>query len=57
VGCTHARGRARRRARVARRSAARRSDVRFWIVLVLLTFLTVVVALTVWSQIQQIFGI
>jgi hypothetical protein len=53
----YARERARRRAKVARRSAARRSDARFWIVLVLLTFLTVVVALTVWGEVQKIFGI
>ena len=53
----YARERARRRARVQRRSAARRSNVRFWIVLLLLTFLTVVVALTVWNQVQKIFGI
>jgi hypothetical protein len=54
---SYARERARRRARTERRSAARRSNARFWIVLVVLTFLTVFLALTVWNEIQQIFGI
>jgi hypothetical protein len=53
----YARERARRRARIARRSAARRSDARFWVVLTLLTFLTVVLAVTAWNEVQQIFGI
>ena len=51
------RERARRRARVERRSAARRSNVRFWVVLVALTFLTVFLGLTVWHEVQQIFGV
>ena len=53
----YARERARRRARVERRSAAKRSNVRFWVVLALLAFLTIVVALTVWSEIQRMFGV
>jgi hypothetical protein len=53
----YVRERARRRARVARRSAKRRSNVRFWIVLALLTFMTVVIGLTVWNQVQKVFGI
>ena len=53
----YARERARRRARVERRSAAKRSNMRFWLVLALLAFLTVVLALTVWSEIQRMFGV
>ena len=53
----YVRERARRRARIARRSAKRRSNVRFWIVLTLLTFLTVLLALTVWNEVQKVFGI
>jgi hypothetical protein len=53
----YARERARRRARIERRSAARRSNVRFWVVLALLAFLTIVLALTVWSEIQRMFGV
>jgi hypothetical protein len=51
------RERARRRARVERRTQARRSNFRFWFVLVMLTFLTVFLGLTVWSQVQRVFGI
>ncbi len=53
----YARERARRRARIERRSAARNSKLRFWIVLTLLTFLTVLLALTVWNEAQRVFGI
>jgi hypothetical protein len=51
------RERARRRARTQRRSAARNSKLRFWIVLALLTFLTALLALTVWSEAERVFGI
>jgi hypothetical protein len=51
------RERARRRARIERKSAARRSHVRFWVVLVALSFLTVFLALTVWHEIQKVFGV
>jgi hypothetical protein len=51
------RERARRRARAARTDAARNSNARFWLVLALLAFLTVVFALTAWHQIQTTFGI
>jgi hypothetical protein len=49
--------RARRRARYARASAARNSNARYWVVLALLAFLTVVFALTAWHQVQTTFGI
>ena len=51
------RERARRRARYARVNEARNSNARFWLVLALLAFLTVVFALTAWHQIQTTFGI
>jgi fatty acid desaturase len=51
------REKARRRQRIERRTEARRSRVRFWIVLVALVFLTVFLALTAWREVQQIFGI
>ena len=51
------RERARRRARYARVNAARNSHARFWLVLALLAFLTVVFALTAWHQVQTTFGI
>jgi hypothetical protein len=49
--------RARRRARYARVNAARNSNARYWVVLALLAFLTVVFALTAWHQVQTTFGI
>jgi hypothetical protein len=51
------RERARRRARYARVNAARNSNARYWVVLALLAFLTVVFALTAWHQVQTTFGI
>jgi hypothetical protein len=53
----YARERARRQARSARAHAARSSNARFWVVLAVLTFLTVLVALTAWHEIQTTFGI
>ena len=53
----YVRERARRRARVERKSSARRSDARFWFMLVALTLLTVFVALTAWHEVQKIFGV
>lgn len=51
------RERARRRARIERRSAARRSNARFFLLVALLVLLTVFLALTAWREIQQIFGV
>jgi len=53
----YARERARRNARSARAHAARSSNARFWVVLAVLTFLTVFFALTAWHEIQTTFGI
>ena len=51
------RERARRRARVARHTAARSSNARFWVVLAVLSFLTVCIALVAWHQVQTVFGL
>jgi hypothetical protein len=51
------RERARRRARHHRANAARSSNARFWVVLAVLTFLTVFFSLTAWHEIQTTFGI
>lgn len=37
--------------------AARSSSARFWVVMALLVFLTVVFTLTAWHQVQTTFGI
>jgi hypothetical protein len=51
------RERARRRARVERRSAARRSDARFWITLVVLAFVAAFLILAAWHEVQTLFGV
>jgi len=51
------RERARRRARVLRQSDSRSSSARFWVVLAVLVFLTVLISLTAWHQIQTTFGV
>lgn len=51
------RHRARRKARVEHRRRAKRAGARFWIVLVLLIAVAVVIALSAWQQIGQLFGL
>ena len=51
------RERARRRARVERRSAAKRSDVRFWVTLLALAFLAAFIILAAWHEVQTLFGV
>jgi hypothetical protein len=51
------RERARRRARVQRRAAVRHSNVRFWITLLVLTFVTAFVVLAAWHEVQTLFGV
>jgi hypothetical protein len=51
------RERARRRARVERRTQVRSSNARFWVVLAALTFLTVCILLVAWREVQTIFGL
>jgi hypothetical protein len=51
------RERARRRARVERRSEARRSEVRFWVMLLVLVFAAAFLMLAAWHQVQTLFGV
>jgi hypothetical protein len=51
------RERARRRARTDRRTAAKSSNARFWVVLAVLVLLTVLTALTAWHEVQRTFGL
>jgi hypothetical protein len=51
------RERARRRAKVEHRRRAKHASVRFWVVLWVLLFACVILALTIWSQVQQLFGL
>lgn len=49
--------RARRAARVERQRRAKRAGARFWLVLVLLVAAVLVLALTTWRQIGELFGL
>ena len=51
------RERARRRLRHERRTAAKSSNARFWVVIAVLMLLTVVIALTAWHEVQTTFGL
>jgi hypothetical protein len=51
------RERARRRAKVERRSAVKRSNVRFWVTLLILAFLTAFAILAAWHEVQTLFGV
>lgn len=51
------RERARRRAKVERRSEARRSNVRFWVTLLVLLFVTAFAILAAWHEVQTLFGV
>jgi hypothetical protein len=51
------RERARRRAKVERRSATKRSNVRFWVSLLILAFVTAFVILAAWHEVQTLFGV
>jgi hypothetical protein len=51
------RERARRKAKIERRSAARRSNVRFWVTLLLLAFLAAFGLLAAWHELQTLFGV
>jgi hypothetical protein len=51
------RERARRRARIERRSAAKHSNVRFWLMLLVLAFLTAFAILAAWHEVQKLFGV
>jgi hypothetical protein len=49
--------RERRRARVRHSRERRRAKLRFWVVLLLLTGLSVYLMLLVWSQVERLFGL
>jgi hypothetical protein len=51
------RERARRRAKVERRSAVKRSNVRFWVTFLVLAFLTAFAILAAWHEVQTLFGV
>lgn len=51
------RQRALRKARVERKRRARRAGARFWVVLLLLVVVAVVIALSTWRQIGDLFGL
>jgi cell division septal protein FtsQ len=51
------RERARRRARIERRHAARRSGLRFWLTILVLLFFAAVVMLAAWQQVESLFGV
>ena len=49
--------RARRRARVERTRARRRASLRFWLVLLVLLAASVLLSLTIWREIERLFGL
>jgi hypothetical protein len=49
--------RARRRARIERTRERRRASLRFWGVLLVLVAVSVLLTLTVWREIERLFGI
>jgi hypothetical protein len=49
--------RARRKARIEHRKRTRRAGLRFWVVLVLLLVASVVLSITIWNEIQNLFGL
>ena len=51
------REKAKRRAKVEHRRRAKHASLRFWVVLWILLFACVILGLTIWSQVQQLFGL
>jgi hypothetical protein len=49
--------RARRRARAQHRRRLRLAGVRFWVVLLLLVAASIVLAVTLWHEVEQLFGL
>ena len=49
--------RARRKARIAHRKRTKRAGIRFWVVLVVLLVASVVLSVTIWHEIQHLFGL
>lgn len=49
--------RARRRARIERSREQRRAAIRFWLVLLGLLAVTVLLTLTIWREVERLFGL
>ena len=49
--------RARRRARIERSRERRRASLRFWLVLLALLAVSVLLSLTIWREIERLFGL
>ena len=49
--------RARRKARTAHRKRTRRAGIRFWLVLLVLVVASVLLSVTIWHEIQRLFGL
>jgi hypothetical protein len=49
--------RARRKARTAHRKRMRRAGIRFWLVTFVLLVASVVLSVTIWHEIQRLFGL
>ena len=49
--------RAKRRARVRRERERQNAQIRFWTILVVLTGMLALLSLTVWNEIERLFGI
>jgi hypothetical protein len=57
VGRAYRLERAKRRARVKRQRERQNAQLRFWTVLVVLTAMLALMSLTVWNEIERLFGI
>jgi hypothetical protein len=51
------RQRAKRRARIERSRERRHARLRYWLVLIILVSVSIYLALTVWQQLQEMFGL
>lgn len=49
--------RARRKARTAHRKRTRRAGIRFWLVLLILLVASALLSVTIWHEIQSLFGL
>jgi hypothetical protein len=49
--------RARRRARIERSRERRRASLRFWLVLLVLVAASVLLTITIWREIERLFGL
>jgi hypothetical protein len=49
--------RARRKARIEHRRQTKRAGIRFWLALVVLLVASAAIAVTIWHEVQQLFGL